>query len=266
MLSRLFGPRRKRRGLGLLAPDEQAPQEQGKRDWDIGMLGLAGATVVEADLTSLVVSVLNQGASSSCVANAWEQAIRMERKRLGYPVELGSRLFGYSNSRAEHDMAKHDVGTYLRTYAWALKKVGNCPEGEWPFILSRINRTPPARCYRKAWAMRGIRGYYKIFDNGAARTAATRSALAEGKPVVFGTQIDAAFQDDDGPTLIDVPKGASIGGHAMCVVGFRQVSGEWQYKIVNSWGTGWRSNGFAWFTEEFLQWYALQDLWVVSLV
>jgi hypothetical protein len=191
----------------------------------------------------------------------------MERKRMGLPVELGSRLFGYSNSRAEHGMEKTDLGTFLRTYAWALKKVGNCKEQDWPFVLSRVNRTPPPRCYRTAWAFRGIRGYYKILDQGDGRTQAIRAALSAGKPVVFGTLIDDPFMANAGPSIIDVPRETVVGGHAMCFVGYkvREATGEFIYKVVNSWGDDWRQRGFCYFTEEFVQWAALQDLWVVSL-
>ncbi len=103
-------PGPKRPGLGLLGPDAKAPQEQGKSDWGFDKLGLAKASILRADLTDLVVSILNQQSTQSCVSNAWEQALRMERKRLGYPVVLGSRLFGYSNSRAEHFEEKIDSG------------------------------------------------------------------------------------------------------------------------------------------------------------
>jgi len=270
MLTRLLSSLRfghSRPGLGLLGPDVEAPQETGKTDWDISKLGLAKASVLSVDLTDLVVDVLDQMASQSCVANAWEQALRIERKRLGYPVILGSRLFGYSNSRAEHFDEKSDTGTYLRTYAWALKKVGSCPESTWPFDLRKVNQHPPARAYREAWALRGIRGYYKIYDQGYQRTEAIRAALALGKAVVFGTAVDEAFLQLEGDSLIDRPN-TSIGNHAMCLCGYSpdETNGDYKYKTVNSWSSQWRSNGFANLTEEYIQWKQSEDFWVVSLV
>lgn len=255
------------RGFGLLGPDQKAPQETGAFDWDFDQLGLLGAAVGvdEVDLSKHIVSVLDQGAANTCVAHVWEQAIRMERHRLGYPVELGSRLFGYSNSRAEHGMAKRDVGTFLRTYAWALKKLGNCPESTWPYLLRNVNVEPPPKAFRRAWAMRGIRGYYKIYDQRYARTAAIRAALAQGKPVVFGSLVDGTITDPNGPHLLEIPKGEIIGGHAMLYVGYRRVTQDFQYKIVNSYGGKWRANGYAWVSEEYAQWTGQQDFWVVSL-
>ena len=270
MLTRLLSglrPGPKKPGLGLLGPDTRAPQEQGKFDWGFDKLGFASTSIVNVDLTPLIVNVLNQQSTQSCVANAWEQALRMERKRLGFPVTLGSRLFGYSNSRAEHFEEKSDAGTYLRTYAWALKKVGSCPETDWPFEPNKVNVHPPARAYRNAWALRGIRGYFKIYESGYARTAAIRAALAEGKAVVFGAAIDEAFLDASGPSLVAKPR-SIFGRHAMCFCGYSpdEKNGDFKYKLVNSWTDQWRDGGFVHLTEEYVQWEELEDLWVVSLV
>ena len=259
-------PGPKKPGLGLLGPDARAPQEDGKLDWGFDKLGLAKASASLSDLEHLVVNVLFQSTSQSCVSHAWEQALRMERKRLGYPVVLGSRLFGYSNSRAEHLEEKIDSGTYLRTYAWALKKVGSCAEEVWPFDLKNINVHPPVRAYQKAWALRGIRGYYKIYDTGYARTEAIRAALSVGKPVVFGTAINEAFTNSSGPITIERPLDNIIGNHAMCLCGYEPArGGDFNYKTVNSWGSDWRQRGFAFLSEEYIQWNESQDFWVVSL-
>jgi hypothetical protein len=162
---------------------------------------------------------------------------------------------------------KVDGGTYLRTYAWALKKVGSCPEKTWPFDMGKVNIHPPARAYREAWALRGIRGYYKIYERGFERTKAIRAALAGDKAVVFGAPVDEAFLNSDGPFLIGKPN-TSIGKHAMCFCGFEPdtKNGDYRYKLVNSWSDGWRDRGFADLTEEYVQWEELEDLWVVSLV
>ena len=258
-------------GLGLIADDEKALQKAGKKDWDFRLLKLSTAEPTkddQADLSEYIENVLNQGSTSSCVANAWEQAIRIERKRLGFSkTELGSRLFGYHNSRSEHGDEKTDSGTYLRTYAASLKKYGNCFESDYPFIRRKVNRNPPPSAYRKSYGYRGMKGYYKIFTLGATRTDAIRAALTAGKPVVFGTDVDKNFLKKKGPSVINIPRGEAVGGHAMCIVGYKfdQARNEYIYKVVNSWGTGWRDGGYVYFTKDYIQWYKLRDLWVVSL-
>lgn len=262
-LGRLVGIK----GQGLIAPDNEAPQSAGKTDWNFDLLALGDAEVDQASVAHHIPKVLSQGASSTCVANSWEQALLIERIIHGYPAELGSRLFGYSNSRALHGMAKKDNGTFHRTYAKALKMSGNLPERLWPFRVARVNRTPPARCFREAHAHRGIRGYYKIKEQGDERTRAMRAALANNKPFVFGTPINRDFKRNFGPEINGIPDTPYTGGHAMCCVGFkRDPEHGWLYHVVNSWGDDWRDYGFTYFNEEWMQWFLLQDIWVVSLV
>ena len=253
--------------LGLRGPDRYAPQKRGARDWDFDKLGLGSGVGDGADLTKYA-TVLSQGSTNSCVAHAWEQALLIESRRRGFEGqlgELGSRLFGYYNSRAEHGSQFVDLGTYLRTYAYGLKRVGRCPERYWKFSKSRVNRRPSIRAYQKANAMRGLRGYYRIYDRGRARIEAICAALDAGKPVVFGVRVDRAFTNSVGPNVIGVPAGAIIGGHAMCIVGYRVVGGALEFKIINSWGKGWRAGGYAWFNEELITWPRLEDIWVASL-
>jgi C1A family cysteine protease len=264
----LFSAFSKRRGRGLIALDVNAPQVPGKRDWGFDVLGLSSSALPsEVDLSKLAL-VLDQGATESCVAQSWEQAIRIglqSHHKIQNPP-LGSRLFGYSNARALHDAERTDRGTYLRSYAYALAKGGNCPESEWPFDPSKVNTPPPPRAFRAAWGRRGIKGYYKIFEQREERSEAVRSALANGYAVVFGTMIDRAFTEDAGPEVIGIPQGNLIGGHAMCIVGYKTIPNYGTlFLVVNSWGFGWRRSGFAWFTEEILQWHYTQDLWVVEL-
>jgi C1A family cysteine protease len=255
----------KRRGLGLISGDRNAPQSEGKQDWDFGLLGIGEAEANYSDLTPYV-QILNQGESNSCVAHAWEQAIWIEKQIAKVPtIELGSRLFGYINSRAVHGGQNRDSGTYLRTYAYALSKIGNCPESKWPFILDNINKTPQPNAYRHAWGTRGIKGYYKITETGKARTKAIRAALAAKHPVVFGTLVDHKFLTDSGQLMLDPPDGTIIGGHAMCIVAFSKTNKHYVYRVANSYGTSWRDNGYVWFTEEYLQWEHSSDFWVVSL-
>jgi C1A family cysteine protease len=253
--------------LGRRAPDKYAPQKAGAVDWDIVRLGLSEPVGRGIDLSPLAV-VLNQGGLSSCVGHAWEGAIWIEAKRRGFKGasgELASILFGYFNSRAEHGEQWADVGTYLRTYAYARKRVGNCSSKLWAYNEAKVNKRPGTSVYQQANAMRGIRGFYRIFDEGFARVDAVMAALEARHPVVFGMSVDAQFTAHSGPAVVSIPAGPSIGGHAMAIVGYEVLSsGAIQFKVLNSWGTDWRDDGFAWFDEEIVALW-LEDLWVVSL-
>lgn len=253
--------------LGLRAPDKFAKQQPGGKDWDIAQLGLAKGHGLGTDL-SLLCTVLTQGGLSSCVAHAWEGAILIEARKLGFTGAIGelqSLLFGYFNSRAEHGDQWTDSGTFLRTYAYARKRQGNCPAREWAYSESNVNTRPPTKAYQRAYAMRGIRGFYRISDEGEARIDAVVSALDEQHPVVFGMRVDEAFLNYNGPVRTRTPMGPIIGGHAMAIVGYRPLENYgYEFKVLNSWSTKWREGGFVWFDEEMVGTW-LEDLWVVSL-
>jgi len=253
--------------LGRRAADKYAKQVPGGKDWDIAQLGLLDGHGKGTDLSELC-TVLDQGGLSSCVAHAWEGAILVEARKLGFAGSLGelqSLLFGYFNSRAEHGDQWADTGTFLRTYAYARKRQGNCPQREWAYSESKVSTRPPTKAYQRAYAMRGIRGFYRIFDEGPARIDSVVDALDSRHPVVFGMNVDESFLSFDGPTQIGVPVGTLVGGHAMAIVGYREMGrGEYEFKVLNSWSTDWREGGFVWFNEELVATW-LEDLWVVSL-
>lgn len=239
-----------RRGFGY------RPDPTDTRDKRLAELKLKKALPKAASLRSHVAIVLDQGATSSCVAHAWAQALRIGDVLDGRAnAELSSRLFLYYNARAYHDDETRDEGTYLRTCAKGILHFGRSAEVDWPFNTRKINVRPPWKAYRAAFDLSGPRGYYRI-DSGDLD--GVRLAVASGKPVVFGMVVGTEFLSDDGPVLIDRMDGQGVAGHAMCVVGYEGDT----FEIVNSWGASWRDGGFARLTSARLS--KATDLWVVD--
>jgi hypothetical protein len=54
------------------------------------------------------------------------------------------------------------------------------------------------------------------------------------------------------------------GLHAAAVVGYDDYFGGGAFKIVNSWGTGWGCDGYAWLSYEFVRKYAWEAWWMTS--
>jgi len=238
------------RGLGYL----RDPVD--KRDWHLDRLALGAAPPNAASLRSRVDTVLNQGATQSCVAHAWVQALRVGDHLDGRPsTEVASRLFVYFNARAMHDAEHQDAGTYLRTCAQGVVRFGRPAEHLWPFDTRHVNDHPSWKSYRAAYDWRGPRGYYRI---ASGDLNSIRVAVAAGKPVAFGMDVDLAFLADAGPHVIGPAEDAPVGGHAMCVVGYD--GGE--FEVVNSWGTAWRDQGFARLTAARMA--TATDLWAVN--
>lgn len=217
-----------------------------------------------------------QGPLSSCAGNATADAVEIvaaveeEEKALAEgrdpkPTVQLSRLFVYSMSRLLHDLdgdnqadLNLDDGTFVRTCLDVLSRFGICREDLWPYDEAKVFTSPSIKAMREAAGHR-IHSYYRIRETGQDRLDAIEAALRAKHPVVFGTKVSAAFLENSGPETEDVPTQIE-GGHAMVIVGF---TSDGRYKVKNSWGPGWRNEGFAYLTREYVMWHMTTDLWVL---
>jgi C1A family cysteine protease len=75
--------------------------------------------------------------------------------------------------------------------------------------------------------------------------------LAQGLPVVMGAMVNGAFQAWRGSGVLDhLNHTGDEGGHAMIIAGYDDARGA--FRIINSWGSGWGDNGYAWVGYDFL--------------
>jgi Papain family cysteine protease len=252
-----------RRKLGYL-PDRADP-----RDHDLQQLALPNILPYAMSLRDQVKLVLDQGSTQACVAHALAQAISVAEAHVGVHIALPSRLFIYYNSRRQHDdsLLLSDAGTYLRSAAAGLQKLGAPPESEWEFSDSilRVNRRPKFDAYMRAHSRRGG-GYYRISGQGASRVQAIKTALCAGLPVAFGTSVSESFLEAHGGVIVDRPTSTErlVGGHAMTIIGYESSPDRSTlFEVVNSWGPGWRDHGFCKLTENYIVWPFTSDLWCV---
>lgn len=80
---------------------------------------------------------------------------------------------------------------------------------------------------------------------------AIKQNLAQGAPVVIGMMVGGSFmQDMMGRRLYSPDRsdysGSSLGGHAMCVIGYDDYFEGGAFQVMNSWGQGWGEDGLFW--------------------
>lgn len=104
-----------------------------------------------------------------------------------------------------------------------------------------------------------IAGWKRVefFNEGLMKTL-----LVEGNPVVIGMQTDSWFVKLDEGEVYRVASNRRGGGHALVVVGYDDRRSA--YKVFNSWGTDWGTNGYGWiaydlFVEVVREAYILED-------
>lgn len=204
--------------------------------------------------------VENQESLSSCTSSAITSAyeIMLTQSSPDLYVEL-SDLFIYYNSRLEEGTVEQDVGIFLKTGMVVLKKYGVCVESLWPYNLTKWDDKPPEDAYADA-EKRKITKYQKIIS-----TYYVTEVLSNNKPVVFGMEIYDSFMElNNRISTVPFPsrKEKSLGGHAMCMVGYDLEKRLFLAK--NSFGTGWGIGGYCWIPFDYLKQEGY-DAWIFDI-
>lgn len=238
------------------------------------LLYAAPAAVVAApperiDLRPTCPPVYDQGNLGSCTANAIAAALEFDRHRQRLDDFMPSRLFIYYNERAMEGSVDADAGAAIRDGIKSVAKQGDCPEPEWPYVISRFRKKPPARCYAHAAEHRAVQ-YRRV----AQDLSQMRGCLAEGFPFVFGFTVYASFMTATVARTGTVPlpkpgesgpDGGPPSGHAVVAVGFDDS--DQRFLVRNSWGTGWGLKGYCTMPYAYLTHPGLAaDFWTIRAV
>lgn len=105
-----------------------------------------------------------------------------------------------------------------------------------------------------------------FFDYNIDKVSPIKQALANNYPVIVSMKIPASFQavgtqkfwtptEYERSNAGDLGNNKSLGGHAMCVIGYDDTKGA--FEIMNSWGGEWGDQGYIWVKyEDFNMWCA----------
>lgn len=213
-------------------------------------------TKLKVDLSRYAPYPGNQGENGSCV---------------GWAVGYAAMSIAYAELNEITDRRRITDMAFSSMYIYNQIKVGDCPAG------ARINdamdllrsdgnvrhqefqpsscHTAPGASLRSMAQENRIAEYMTLFNYAAPaeeKIENTRRHLnASNNPVVIGMTVrsnlmnlgsgDAYWNPNIGDTR-------SLGGHAMCVVGYDE--GKRAFKIMNSWGEDWGQDGFFWIKYE----------------
>jgi hypothetical protein len=124
---------------------------------------------------------------------------------------------------------------------------GLVPLEEWPETGDTIDTVPPEDVFATAMGST-IRSYYRIPTSGDVAEG-LRQALSRGYFPIFGMTVDDAYENVGGK-VYGAPGGAVLGNHAQMVVGYSAPLDA--FKVLNSWGTTFAHEGFAWISASFM--------------
>lgn len=179
----------------------------------------------------------------SCTANALAGAVEILHNHQNLPSFRPDRMGLYYRERAAEGTIMEDAGALLADGVAALRQ-GYAPESRYIMSWSQEWVTPPAAL--PSDAPRLVNSDPLTVDPGQVMYA-----LASGFPVVIGVQIPHSWETPMGDTLA-LPGDPTIGGHAVCLVGYKRVGSGVFFRLRNSWGTSWGDGGYAWMPSEYL--------------
>jgi C1A family cysteine protease len=212
------------------------------------------------DLREWDTIVESQDSLGSCASNALTNAYEMTVIKK-YPEHFKhlSRLFIYYNTRAEYGDIREDEGMFLRDGLKAIKKFGICTEELWPYNIDKFDVRPTEECYEDA-KKRNLLTYQKLIS-----IYYITQVLNHNKPVVFGMEIYESFMHlNDRISTVSFPgrKEKSLGGHAMCMVGYDLSKRLFLAK--NSFGPDWGSKGYCWIPFDYIRQEGY-DVWTFEI-
>ncbi len=152
------------------------------------------------------------------------------------------------------------AGTSLQDAVDVCKLFGAALEDEVPFRINTTMFSGKAGPLFADARRRSIRNY----ANARLDFEAWRHALADGKPLAIALEVDHEWRSAARRQgkLDDFQMLSVFGGHAACVVGYRD---DGRFIIRNSWGTKWGDMGFAYASERYLSEACYPEAYVLEI-
>lgn len=196
--------------------------------------------------------VRDQGDEGTCVGFASTVGMKEYQEYLDYHklVELSPR-FVYRECKKIDNMPDSE-GTTIRASMKVLAAKGVCRERFWPYRPHQRNRpkkgaTQDAKCFR-------IKTYARILDlNELRHTLATKG------PCVIGIQVfEGMMRTKTGLVPLPGKNEISLGGHAVCPMGYDDAKKLVKFK--NSWSAQWGQKGYGFLPYTYISRY-MMDAW-----
>lgn len=188
--------------------------------------------------------VKSQGQEKSCVSWATAYAARsiLARNNTGGAFSNSTNVFSpeyvFNQIKVGGDCAH---GSFIPDALNLMMLEGVCTLSKMPINTNDCSTQPNTTQKNNA-------AQHKILLYGTVPISASeiKNRLYAGYPVIVGGPVDRNFYSNSGDVIDSYSPLPSdyIGLHAYCVVGWD--ANKDAFKVMNSWGTDWKSSGFAW--------------------
>ena len=244
------------RGCGFLPDPDEIVSAQLVAYHARALVGAAPSSLPrEFSWRAHVPSIANQGASSSCVGQAFASALYLRAALMGSPIKRPSPKAIYDLARMQDNRTAplFDGGCSPTDAINGIKLSGIVAEERWPLILptdddpGNVNVKPDWDVFQHGLAAT-IGQHYRIQDgNGAAQLI--REAIHQRYVPVFAMDVFEDYRSYDGSAVYRTTGGSYVGRHMQAIVGWADD----YFEVLNSWGDEWGDGGYSRISESLIQ-------------
>lgn len=197
----------------------------------------------------------NQGNQSSCVGWAAAYALKSYHEKIEEQWAF-SAATTFSPAWVYNQINGGQDGGSLLTDA--LQLVVDKGAASWqsmPYSDTDFTTQPSSNAVTEASA-------YKAFEYRAINSVQQmKAALANRNPVLAGISVYRDLEVLQGPNSVyNATTGASLGGHAITLVGYDDNKFNGAFKVINSWGVNWGDEGYFWLPYQMVSAVMMQAL------
>ncbi len=184
----------------------------------------------------------SQGREGSCVAFAvgyGAKSIHEYYKNAATSYSYSTNIFSPEFLYNQTKFGDCGSGTAMQTALDFIKTNGIVPWSIMPYTDTDCSTLPTAQQSIQAQVYK-ISEYYKIYTTDSTMI---KTLVRQNKAVIIGICVDYAFMNAK-TGFIWKNTGSALGvGHSIVIIGYNDQLKAW--KIINSFGTAWGTNGFA---------------------
>lgn len=210
----------------------------------------AAPPTASKDLVSEMPPVRNQEKRGTCVAHA-ALAVYEHYLNVNAAYQDLSEQFLYWNCK-RNDGIPNQEGTWLAVAIPLLQRDGCCLETTWPYNSNPISGNEgqgpsPSGAQLEALTYR-VPSYKQLSPTSVSDI---KNEVVNGRCVAFSIPVFNSWWGSQwvaytGDITMPVPNEIRVGGHAMCIVGYKDMPnpglGGGRFILRNSWGANWGIN------------------------
>jgi C1A family cysteine protease len=204
------------------------------------------------DYTPKMTPVRDQGDEGTCVAFSTVAGMKEYQEQIDWKkyMELSPR-FLYSECK-KHDGQPDEEGTQIRVAMKILVQEGVCEEKYWPYAPHQTDGA-------KAGAAADAKKFRELSYARVLNLYEIKLTLASKGPCVIGIEcFSGIMKTKTGKVPMPGPSEQTLGGHAICVVGYDEKAKLLKFK--NSWSTAWGDGGYGYLPYAYVDKY-MTDAW-----